>query len=102
MKTPRILIEEKKNTNLKYYVNEVEIKKKKEPENKISTLRKSQTKQQPGIPIPPIATIPANRSKVTQVIPSIDNFSEFKQWLLEKMAQLESLELSKTKGELLF
>ena len=35
----------------------------------------------------------------THAIPSIENFQEFKQWLLKKMAQLESLGLNDTGGE---
>ena len=82
--------------NLEYSVNEVKIEKKREPETKISDLKKSRSNDRASKPPMPI---PAKRSKIAQAIPSIDNFSAFKRWLLQKMAQLESLELSKIKGE---
>ena len=82
--------------NLEYSVNEVKIEKKKEPETKINTLRKSRNK---GHASELLIPIPADRSKIGQTIPSIDNFSEFKRWLLQKMAQLENFEVNKTKGE---
>ena len=82
--------------NLEYSVNEVKIEKKKEPETKINTLRKSRNK---GHASELLIPIPADRSKIGQTIPSIDNFSEFKRWLLQKMTQLENFEVNKTKGE---
>ena len=78
--------------NLEYSVNEVKLVKKRELENKINALRKNPIKHKHSESIP---STPANRSK----IPSIDNFSEFKKWLLDKMFQLERLELNKIKGE---
>jgi len=49
-----------------------------------NTLRKNRSKYRESV-----SPTSATRSKIAQAIPSIDNFSEFKRWLL---AQLESLE----------
>ncbi len=75
--------------NLDYSMNEVKLKEKQELESKINTLRKKPIKHSESIP-----SAPANRPKIVSTIPSIHNFSEFRQWLLDKIAKLEKLELS--------
>ena len=77
---------------LPYSVNDIEIEYKTEPKKKISPLKETQNKNQITIP-------PANQPNKTVSVPSIDNFPEFRQWLLDKVTQLESLELNKTKGD---
>ncbi len=79
---------------LSYSISGVEIEAKKKPEKKIHTNKKKRSDNQ--IMIPP-ASQP--KAKTPLAIPSVENFSEFKQWLLHKIALLESLELNKTKGE---
>ena len=67
--------------NLDYSLQEIEINTLSEPEPKIKPPKKNRHKDQISVPL-------ANRSKKLQVIPSIDNFSEFKQWLLNKLDRL--------------
>ena len=67
--------------NLDYSLQEIEINTLSEPEPKIKPPKKNRHEDQISVPL-------ANRSKKLQVIPSIDNFSEFKQWLLNKLDRL--------------
>ncbi len=77
--------------HLSYSLNEVEVENKTEPKKKINTPTKNEKKKQ-GSPKP--LSIPIKRSKVPSIkntIPSIDNFLEFKRWLLNRLGELEKI-----------
>jgi len=84
--------------NLTYSLNSVKIEKKTAPEKKINTRKKNQNKKQASIP-PVKQTKQVKKSNSSQPIPSTDNFTEFKRWLLKKITLLENIESINSKGE---
>ncbi len=78
--------------SLVYSISNFEIENKVKIEKKTRVRKKNQINRQVSVPL-------TSRPSIAQAVPSIDNFSEFKQWLLKKIGRLENLKLSKTKGE---
>ena len=71
--------------NVAYTVNDVEIKSRTNLKVKSSSLRNARSKPRSK---KGNAVSHANQSITTRAIPSVENFQEFKQWLLKKLSLL--------------
>ncbi len=78
--------------NLDYSIQDIKIDYKTEPAKTTNIVKKEKIKSTIVIP-------PASKPRVSQVIPSIANFSEFREWLSDNLSRLESFGINKKKGE---